>query len=178
MWVKNRPPGDHRFWSLLPLTRVPFWGYPIFDPQPHRGAPGRTARGGSPRGPDSAPTRRPKRRWRPWTPAAAAAARSASPGPCPPGSGLPPDLLQLGDVNNCYFILDNIKHRLGHVKKKSEIHGMQTNANHTRDKITEVWRSETGNRQSFFGLPKTRDWPVCLTQNIFPRGKMGRRSFV
>ena len=23
--------GDHRFWSMLPLTRAPFWGYPIFD---------------------------------------------------------------------------------------------------------------------------------------------------
>ena len=33
VWVKIKPPGDHRFWSMLPLTRVPFW-VPIFDPQP------------------------------------------------------------------------------------------------------------------------------------------------
>ena len=26
------PPGDCRFQSLSPFTRVPFWGYPIFDP--------------------------------------------------------------------------------------------------------------------------------------------------
>ena len=34
VWVKIKPPGDHRFGSMFPLTRVPFWGYPIFDPQP------------------------------------------------------------------------------------------------------------------------------------------------
>ena len=34
VWVKMKPPGDRRFWSMLPLTRVPF-GVPIFDPQPH-----------------------------------------------------------------------------------------------------------------------------------------------
>ena len=34
IWVvKTKPPGDRRFWSLLPLTRVPFW-VPMFDPQP------------------------------------------------------------------------------------------------------------------------------------------------
>ena len=30
---KIKPPGDRRFWSMFPLTRVPF-GVPIFDPQP------------------------------------------------------------------------------------------------------------------------------------------------
>ena len=34
-WVKIKPPGDRRFWSMFPLTRVPF-GAPIFDPQPHQ----------------------------------------------------------------------------------------------------------------------------------------------
>ena len=29
-----KPPGDHRFYSLVPFTRVPFW-VPIFDPQPY-----------------------------------------------------------------------------------------------------------------------------------------------
>ena len=29
-----KPPGDRRFWSMLPFTKVPFW-VPIFDPQPH-----------------------------------------------------------------------------------------------------------------------------------------------
>ena len=28
-----KPPGDHRFWSMCPLARVPF-GVSIFDPQP------------------------------------------------------------------------------------------------------------------------------------------------
>ena len=32
-WVKIKPPGDRRFSSLFPLTRVPF-GVPMFDPQP------------------------------------------------------------------------------------------------------------------------------------------------
>ena len=32
MWVKIKPLGDHTFWSMLPLTRVPFW-VPIFDSQ-------------------------------------------------------------------------------------------------------------------------------------------------
>ena len=36
VWVKIKPPGDRRFSSLVPFTRVPFWGYPIFDPQPNR----------------------------------------------------------------------------------------------------------------------------------------------
>ena len=31
VWVKIQP-GDGRFWSMFPLTRVPFW-VPIFDPQ-------------------------------------------------------------------------------------------------------------------------------------------------
>ena len=35
VWVKIKPPGDHTFWSMLPLTRVPFW-VPIFDPQPYK----------------------------------------------------------------------------------------------------------------------------------------------
>ena len=33
VWVKMKPPGDRRFWSMCTLTRVPF-GVPIFDPQP------------------------------------------------------------------------------------------------------------------------------------------------
>ena len=33
VWVKTKPAGDHRVWSMLPLTRVPFW-VPMFDPQP------------------------------------------------------------------------------------------------------------------------------------------------
>ena len=32
---KIKPPGDRRFWSMFPLTRVPF-GVPILDPQPFR----------------------------------------------------------------------------------------------------------------------------------------------
>ena len=36
VWVKIKPPGDRRFWSMFPLTRVPFGGYPIFDPQPNK----------------------------------------------------------------------------------------------------------------------------------------------
>ena len=34
VWGKIEPPGDRRFWSMFPLTRVPFW-YRFFDPQPH-----------------------------------------------------------------------------------------------------------------------------------------------
>ena len=37
VWVKNETPGtagDHRFLSMLPLTRVPF-RVPVFDPQPN-----------------------------------------------------------------------------------------------------------------------------------------------
>ena len=26
VWVKTKPPGDHRFESMFPFTRVPFWG--------------------------------------------------------------------------------------------------------------------------------------------------------
>ena len=37
VWVKIKPPGDYRFWSMLPLARVPF-GVPIFDPQPFVGS--------------------------------------------------------------------------------------------------------------------------------------------
>ena len=33
VWVKIKPLGDRRFWSMFPLTRVPF-GVPILDPQP------------------------------------------------------------------------------------------------------------------------------------------------
>ena len=32
VWVRIKP-GDRRFWSMFPLTRVPF-GVPIFYPQP------------------------------------------------------------------------------------------------------------------------------------------------
>ena len=35
LWVKIKPPGDRRFWSIFPFTRVPFWA-PIVDPQPYR----------------------------------------------------------------------------------------------------------------------------------------------
>ena len=31
--VKIKPSGDRRFWSIFPFTRLPFGGYPIFDPQ-------------------------------------------------------------------------------------------------------------------------------------------------
>ena len=34
VWVKIKPPGDHRFWSMLPFTRIPFWVH-SFDPQPN-----------------------------------------------------------------------------------------------------------------------------------------------
>ena len=33
VWVKTRSPGDRRFSSLFPFTRVPFW-VPILDPHP------------------------------------------------------------------------------------------------------------------------------------------------
>ena len=33
VWVKIKPPKNHRFYSLVPFTRVPFW-VPVFDPQP------------------------------------------------------------------------------------------------------------------------------------------------
>ena len=33
VWVKIKPPGDRKFWSLVPFTRFPF-KVPIFDPQP------------------------------------------------------------------------------------------------------------------------------------------------
>ena len=33
VWVKVKPPGDHKFWSMFPLARVPLGGDPIFDPQ-------------------------------------------------------------------------------------------------------------------------------------------------
>ena len=33
VWVKIKPPADNRFWSMLPLTRVPFRVH-IFDPRP------------------------------------------------------------------------------------------------------------------------------------------------
>ena len=36
VWVTIKPTGDRRFWSMFPLTRVPF-GVPIFDPQPFWG---------------------------------------------------------------------------------------------------------------------------------------------
>ena len=35
VWVKIKPPGDRRCWSMFPLARVPF-GVPIFDPQPNQ----------------------------------------------------------------------------------------------------------------------------------------------
>ena len=25
VWLKIKPPGDRRFWSMVPFTRVPFW---------------------------------------------------------------------------------------------------------------------------------------------------------
>ena len=34
MWVEIKPSGDRKYWSMFPLTRVPFW-VPIFHPQPH-----------------------------------------------------------------------------------------------------------------------------------------------
>ena len=33
VWVKIKPPGDPRFSSWVPFTRVPFL-VPVFDPQP------------------------------------------------------------------------------------------------------------------------------------------------
>ena len=33
VWLKIKPPGDRRFWSMFLFTWVPFW-VPIFDPQP------------------------------------------------------------------------------------------------------------------------------------------------
>ena len=36
VWVKLKPIGDRRFWSIFPFARVPFW-VPIFDPQPSMG---------------------------------------------------------------------------------------------------------------------------------------------
>ena len=33
VWVKIKPPGDRRFWSMFPLTRVPLW-FLIFEPHP------------------------------------------------------------------------------------------------------------------------------------------------
>ena len=34
VWVKIKPTGARRFWSMFPLARVPFW-VPICDPQPY-----------------------------------------------------------------------------------------------------------------------------------------------
>ena len=33
MWLKNKQEGLRRFWSMFPLTRVPFW-YRLFEPLP------------------------------------------------------------------------------------------------------------------------------------------------
>ena len=33
VWVKIKVPGDRRFWSMFPFTRLTFW-VPNFDPQP------------------------------------------------------------------------------------------------------------------------------------------------
>ena len=33
-WVKIKPTGDSRFWSMFPFAKNPFW-VPIFDPQPY-----------------------------------------------------------------------------------------------------------------------------------------------
>ena len=55
VWVKIKPPGGHRFLSMFPFTRVPFW-YRFFDPQPC-GIPtahGRTLAHESVQGPGSA----------------------------------------------------------------------------------------------------------------------------
>ena len=30
VWVKIKPPGDHRFWSMLPLTRASLFGVTLF----------------------------------------------------------------------------------------------------------------------------------------------------
>ena len=34
VWLKMKQEGLRRFWSMFPLTRVPFW-YRFFEPQPH-----------------------------------------------------------------------------------------------------------------------------------------------
>ena len=34
LWVKIEQEGLRRFWSMCPLTRVPFW-YRFFEPQPY-----------------------------------------------------------------------------------------------------------------------------------------------
>ena len=34
LWVKIKSPEERRCSSMFPFTRVLFWGYPIFDPQP------------------------------------------------------------------------------------------------------------------------------------------------
>ena len=33
VWLKITEEGQRRFWSMFPLTRVPFW-YQFFEPQP------------------------------------------------------------------------------------------------------------------------------------------------
>ena len=33
VWLKNKQEASRRFWSMLPLTRVPFW-YRFFEPRP------------------------------------------------------------------------------------------------------------------------------------------------
>ena len=33
VWLKIKQDGLRRFWSMFPLTRVPFW-YRLFEPQP------------------------------------------------------------------------------------------------------------------------------------------------
>ena len=35
VWLKIKKQGLRRFWSMFPLTRVPFW-YWLFEPQPNR----------------------------------------------------------------------------------------------------------------------------------------------
>ena len=33
-WVKIEAPENHKCWSMFPLTRVQFWGVPMFEPRP------------------------------------------------------------------------------------------------------------------------------------------------
>ena len=34
VWLKIKPEGLRRFWSMFPLARVPFW-YRLLEPQPN-----------------------------------------------------------------------------------------------------------------------------------------------
>ena len=37
LWLKIKEDGLRGFWSMFPLTRVPFWNSVFFEPQPFRG---------------------------------------------------------------------------------------------------------------------------------------------